>query len=118
MNTASVMNNELIKINLLLFSLDTLNLYILYLKLAASFEYKQSFDNGIVSFLLYLLHQITRTEDYVNFTWPKISEVFLINNHRNPNEELLIFNLLFFCLRRLKVEMSYVYQTARFKKKQ
>ena len=47
MITNSVMKDELIKLNYLFFSLDTLEPVYTYLKLAEIFEYKQGFDNRI-----------------------------------------------------------------------
>ena len=106
MNTNSVMKNDLIKINLLLFSLDTRTC--LYFNLnwrQVSNKNKVLITKLIflnkkfqILILLCLLHQTTRTGDYVNFTWLKISKeaVFLINKNGNTNEELLIFNLLLF----------------------
>ena len=102
MNTNSVMKNDLIKINLLLFSLDTRTcLYFILNWLQVSNKNKVLITKLIflnkkfqILFLLCLLHQITRSGDYA-----KISKeaVFLINKNGNPNKELLIFNLLLFC---------------------
>ena len=101
------MKNELIKFSLLLFFTRYARncIYFTLIWLQASDTNKVLITELIFLntsfqflFLLYLLHQITRTGDYVIITWLKISEkaVLLINKNGNPNEDLLIFNLLLF----------------------